>query len=113
MCGRRARTVVSRLLAPHSRHASSGDAIDVTTPRGGSDEPRPHLIPVTDEGRRLVEIDASGFIGTTGLCPGQVTLDDGSTTLAYRFITLTDEGRDSLLGQLDEAVENLQRAARD
>lgn len=64
--------------------------------RGGDNEPRPHLIPATDDSRRLLGIEISGFLGHTGLCPGAVTLDDGSTTLAYRFITLPD--------QLDELI---------
>ena len=78
-----------------------------TTPRGGDNEPRPHLIPTTDDGRRLLVIETSGFFGHTGLCPGEVTLDDGSKTLAYRFITLPDRDRIHLLDQLDEIVRQL------
>jgi hypothetical protein len=78
---------------------------------GGSDEPRPHLVPKTEWGRKLVEIDATGFIGSTGLCPGEIILDDGSKARAYRFITLTAGDAESLLDQLDEIVHDLKHAA--
>lgn len=78
-----------------------------TTPTGGSDKSRPHLIPTTDWGCRLVSIDAAGFIGHTGLCPGEVTLDDGSTTLAYRFIALPEDQAQDLIDQLDTMIDNL------
>jgi hypothetical protein len=84
-----------------------------TTAQGGSDEPRPHLIPATEDGRKLVEIDASGFIGRTGLCPGEVTLEDGSKTLAYRFINLDEENAERLIAELGTEIDNLKRAARD
>ncbi len=84
-----------------------------TTPRGGSDEPRPHLVPITDQGRRIVEMEASQFFGRTRLCPGQITRDDGSTTLAYRFINLPETEVESLIDQLDEMVEEIERSLRD
>ena len=69
------------------------------------------MVPVTEMGRRLVEIDATGFMGRTGLCPGQITLANGTETLAYRFITLTADDAVSLLDQLDEQVEEMNHAA--
>jgi|SRR5208282_141069 len=72
----------------------ANDGLTGTTPKGGDNEPRPHSVPTTDRGRRLIEIDMSGFIGRTrlctALCPGQITHDDGSTEYAYRFIELTE-----------------------
>jgi hypothetical protein len=81
-----------------------------TMPAGKSNEPRPHLIPVSEIAQRLVKIDALGLIGRTGLCPGTVILEDGSTTTAYRFIDLSPEGAESLIQQLDEQIEQLQRS---
>ena len=79
-----------------------------TKARGGEDE-RPHLIPLTDMGRRLVEIDSTGFMGRTGLCPGDVTLEDGQTTMAYRFVSLSAAAAVQLIEQLDEIVTDLER----
>ena len=84
-----------------------------TTPKGGDNDARPHLIPITDDGRILVAIDMTGFMGRTGLCPGQITLDDGSTETGYRFINLPEDEVGSMLDQLDEQVHELKRAARD
>ena len=87
-----------------------------TTPIGGSNETeaRPHLVPKTGIARQLVSIDAGGFIGRTGLCPGEVTLDDGSKTLAYRFLAGFPEAEASqLLDQLDEIIRDMKRAAKD
>jgi hypothetical protein len=84
-----------------------------TTAQGGSNEPRPHLIPETEDGRRLVEIDASGFVGHTGLCPGEVILEDGSKVLAYRFINLDEENAERLIAELGKEIDNLKRAAND
>jgi hypothetical protein len=84
-----------------------------TTARGGSNEPRPHLIPTSDMARKLVEIDTTGFFGRTRLCPGEITLGDGSKTLGYRFIKLPEAEAASLMDQLDQAVIELQKAARD
>ncbi len=84
-----------------------------TTPKGGDNDARPHLIPTTERGRTLVQIDMTGFFGRTGLCPGQVTLDDGSLEYAYRFINLPENEVVDMLDQLDEQVHSLQRAARD
>lgn len=75
-----------------------------TTPRGGDAEARPHLVPTTQHGRTLVNIDMTGFMGRTGLCPGQITRQDGSTEYAYRFIELTEEDCVSLIDQLDEMI---------
>lgn len=84
-----------------------------TGARGRDDVARPHLTPTTDMGRKLVEIDASGFMGRTGLCPGEVTLEDGSKTLAYRFVTLPEKEAESIIWDLDVEILRLQRAARD
>jgi len=48
--------------------------------------------------------DMTGFMGRTGLCPGQITRQDGSTEYAYRFIELTEEDCVSLIDQLDEMI---------
>ncbi len=87
--------------------------LEGTTPMGGSDEPRPHLVPVTDQGRRIVDMEISCIFGRTGLCPGQITCEDGSTEYAYRFIDLPETEVASLLSQLDDMVESIERAARD
>ena len=84
-----------------------------TTPKGGDNDARPHLIPTTERGRTLVSIDMTGFLGHTGLCPGMVILDDGSMEYAYRFINLPEDEVGSMLDQLDEQVHELARAARD
>ncbi len=58
----------------------------------------------------MVSIDAGGFIGTTGLCPGEVTLDDGSKILAYRFLAnFTEAEAGQLLDQLDQIIRDLHR----
>ncbi len=88
--------------------------LEGTTPRGGDAEPRPHLVPKTDLARSLVSIDSTGFIGRTGLCPGEITLDDGSREFAYRFLPcFTEADAVQLMGQLDGIVADLQRAAQD
>lgn len=84
-----------------------------TTARGGDAEPRPHLIPITEVGKRFVHIDATQFIGRTGLVPGEVTLDNGETVLAYRFIALPAEEAPDMIAQLDAQIAELERAARD
>lgn len=71
------------------------------------------MVPVTVAGRNFVEIDATGFIGGTGLCPSEVTLDDDSKVLAYRFINVTERASVQLIDQLDEMVLAMQRSARD
>lgn len=87
--------------------------LEGTTPVGGSDEARPHLVPLTNTARNLVSIDAGGFIGRTGLCPGEVTLDDGSKTLAYRFLSFfTKADAVQMIEQLDQIIDDLRRAAR-
>ncbi len=68
----------------------ANDGLTGATPKGGDNEPRPHFVPTTDRGRHLLGLDMSGFIGRTGLSPGQITHDDGSTEYAYRFIELTE-----------------------
>jgi len=78
-----------------------------TSPGGDSDEPRPHLIPTTEEGRHLVALDAAGLIGHTGLCPGEVILENGQTTLAYRFITLTDRDANHLISELGVEIDRI------
>ena len=82
-----------------------------TTPKGGDNDARPHLIPITERGRTLVSIDMTGFFGHTGLCPGQITLDDGSLEYAYRFINLPEKEVVCMLDQLDEQVHELARAS--
>lgn len=62
--------------------------------------------------RNLVSIDAGGFIGRTGLCPGKVTLDDGTKTLAYRFIDLSKAEAVQLIDQLDQIIDDLRKAAQ-
>ncbi len=84
-----------------------------TTAKGGDNDARPHLIPITEWGQRLVEIDMTGFMGRTGLCPGLVILDNGNEAVAYRFITLPEDEVGCMLDQLDEQIHTLQRAARD
>jgi hypothetical protein len=86
--------------------------LEGTTPAGGSDKARPHLVPKTEIARRLVSIDAGGFIGTTGLCPGEVTLDDGSKIPAYRFINLTEAEAMRLMDQLDKIIHDLERTRK-
>lgn len=83
-----------------------------TTPRGG-DEDRPHLVPITEMGERLVTIEATGFAGRTGLCPGEITREDGSKVLAYRFIRLPLEEVPMLIAQLNGQVRGLLEAGRD
>lgn len=88
--------------------------LEGTTSRGGSDEARPHFVPKTKIAESLVGLDAGGYIGRTGLCPGEVTLDDGSKVLAYRFLAgFPESDAVQLLSQLDEIIQDLERAARD
>lgn len=87
--------------------------LEGTTARGGTDEPRPHLVPKTDMARKLVAIDAGGFIGSTGLCPGNVILDGGEEITAYRFIDLPEDVAADMMVDLDAQIANLQRAAQD
>jgi len=101
---------------PMSNKEATGrwSRLEGTTPVGGSDEARPHFIPKTAIARNLVGIDAGGFIGTTGLCPGEVTLDDGSKTLAYRFLAGFPEAEaKQLMDHLDEIIRDLERAAHE
>lgn len=61
--------------------------IEGTTPTGGDDEARPHIVPLTDDAERHISIDAWGGIGSSGLTPGEITEDGGKTwKLAYRFL---------------------------
>jgi hypothetical protein len=83
--------------------------LEGTTAKGGDNEPRPHLVPITDRGRHLLGLDISRFFGSTGLCPGQITLEDGSTEFAYRFIHLPESEVMSMLDQLDEQIHELKR----
>jgi hypothetical protein len=46
-------------------------------------------------------------MGHTGLCPGKVILDDGTETLAYRFVKLSPEEAERLAGELDEIIDDL------
>lgn len=69
-------------------------------------EPRPHLIPLTQEAETLVAIDAGGFMGHSGLCPGEVLLD-GKWITAYRFIKLSEEDAANLILQLEAEIENV------
>jgi hypothetical protein len=60
-------------------------------------------------------IDALGFIGSTGLCPGNILRNgniprNGSTMLAYRFTTLKDGDAKHLIEQLNEIVDDWKRA---
>ena len=85
--------------------------LEGTTPQGGDNEPRPHLVPVTDAGRSLIAIDATGFIGNTGLCPGEITLEDGSREYAYRFLNLSDNEAGRLIADLSGEIDKLRKAA--
>lgn len=66
-------------------------------------EVRPHLIPVTKEAETFVSVDAGGFIGHSGLCPGEVLID-GQWVTAYRFIQLTEEDAVNLILQLEDSM---------
>jgi hypothetical protein len=83
--------------------------LEGTTAKGGDNEPRPHFVPTTDRGRQLLHMEISRFFGRTGLCPGQITLEDGATEYAYRFINLPEAEAVSLLDQLDEMIHQLKR----
>lgn len=48
-------------------------------------------------------MDADGDHGRTGLVPSQVTLEDGTTTLAYRFRTA--QAAETHLKLLDNTIE--------
>lgn len=69
-------------------------------------EVRPHLIPVTKEAETFVSVDAGGFIGHSGLCPGEVLID-GQWVTAYRFLKLSEEDAANLILQLEAAIENV------
>lgn len=69
-------------------------------------EPRPHLIPTTHEAETFVSVDAGGFIGQSGLCPGEVLID-GQWVSAYRFIKLTEEDAANLILQLEDSMAHV------
>jgi len=73
---------------------------------GASSEDRPHFVAVTEDGEKLVELDAGGLMGHTGLCPGWVKRPDGSEARAYRFRVLdaTDEAIETMLCDMDDLV---------
>ncbi len=58
-------------------------------------------------------MEASCFFGHTGLCPGEITREDGSTTLAYRFIELPESEAMSMIDQLDRMTDDIERSLRD
>lgn len=73
-------------------------------------EPRPHLVPLTPEAERFVALDASGFMGRTGLCPGVALVGDRCVR-CYRFIEVTPEAAAELAANLSDAVRGLSAAA--
>jgi hypothetical protein len=79
--------------------------------KSGSNEPRPHFVPVTDSGRRFIELDVFGLLGKTGLCPGEI-FRENKVELGYRFLNLTEEEGRDLLAELNKSVCDLERASQ-
>lgn len=75
--------------------------IDGTVRTGEDDVDRPHMVPVTDAGRRFMELDVA--IGRSGLTPGIID-DAGRQTYAYRFIELPTEAIETVIAELNQGV---------
>jgi hypothetical protein len=69
-------------------------------------EPRPHIIPITEPAKRMVVVDSAGFIGSTGLCPGEL-LYEGNWTEGYRVIKIEAAAIPEMLEGLDRQVETI------
>lgn len=80
--------------------------------QGAVNEDRPHLVPLNETAEKLVIIDATGFIGRTGLCPGLVSQETsglGHETYAYRFQKLTEAEAKQMIADLTKQVDEICR----
>jgi len=75
---------------------------------GSSDESRPHIIPITEMGKKLAIVD--GMCGSFGLPIGLV-LVGGEWIHAFRFITIEEETAVAMMKDMDAQVERFQALA--
>lgn len=74
-----------------------------TTLKGDACE-RPHLVPITPEGRTFAALDA--FVRQTDLCPGEIRIN-GEWVIGYRFVVATETDTLIMLSDLNEEVEEV------
>lgn len=93
--------------------AAQLEAAGDETNAGGLNETRPHFVPITPEGEKVVNID--GLMGAIGIPRGIVTMEDGTEKTAYRFqeIDGRPEKVQQMLDDLDGQVERLNRCSCD
>lgn len=69
-----------------------------------SEGERPHLVPITPEGRTFAALDA--FVRQTDLCPGEIRIN-GEWVVGYRFVVATETDTLIMLSDLNEQVEEV------